>query len=147
MKRPAAAIAILVGILLCGVSTAYADKTTTTTADTVQRYDRGYGPPDCTFQGFGCTVIIVTTVETGSVITPSGGGLLLHVGSTDMYGEVARGGLPTYTPLASRAITFPPTTTVTIDDSPAYPFLNGRTINIGGISTDVNGGYTVSFIP
>jgi len=147
MQRPAIMIVILVGSLLCAVSTAYADKTTTTTADTVQRYDRGFGPPDCSFQGFGCTVIIVTTVETGSVITPSGGGFMLHVGNTDMYGEVTRGGVPAYLPLINRAITFPPTTTVTIDDSPAYPFLNGRSINISGITTDVNGGYTVSFLP
>jgi len=147
MQRPIHRIIIIVACFLCSIMMAQADKTTTTTTSTVQRLDIGFGTPECNAQGTGCTVTVVTTVETSSVITTSGSGFILQVGNTDMYGAVIRGGTTTYLPLINRAITFPPTTTVTIDDSPAYPFLNGRIINISGISTNINGGYTVSFLP
>lgn len=140
--------AAMLGICLIGaMSTAHADKTTTTTTKTVQRYDNGFGLPDCEFSGSGCTVTVTTTTETGSIISPSGGGFILQVLNTNMTGEVVRGTGPVPVPVVNRAIIFPATTTVTIDNSPSYPLLNGRIIDISGIPTNVNGGYTVSFLP
>jgi len=140
--------AAMLGICLIGaLATAHADKTTTTTTKTVQRYDSGWGAPDCEFSGSGCTVTVTTTVETGSIISPSGGGFILQVFNTNMTGEVVRGPGPVPVPVGNRAIIFPETTTVTIDNSPSYPTLNGRIINISGVPTNINGGYTVSFLP
>jgi len=143
--------AALLGICLVSIlSAAHADKTTTVTTMTVQRYDGGTGLPDCNSSGTGCTITITKTVVTESIIAPTGGGgggLVLQVPHTDMTGTVPRMTGPLTIPLANRAITFPPTTTVTIDDSPTYPALNGRVLNISGIATDVNGGYTVLFMP
>lgn len=141
--------AAVLGVCLVGIlSTAYADKTTTVTTMTVQRYDGGTGLPDCNSSGTGCTITITKTVVTESIIAPNGGGgLILQVPYTDMTGTVPRMTGPVTIPLANRAIVFPPTTTVTIDDSPTYPLLNGRVINVSGIATDVNGGYTVLFMP
>lgn len=147
MRRIAHFLVILVLCLMGAVSAAHADKTTTTTTITVERYDNGFGLPDCESSGTGCTVTITRTMEKGSVIAPSGGGFILHVSNTDMVGVVPRGTGPVSKPLVNRAVILPPTTTVTIDDSPSYPFLNGRIINISGIATDVNGGYSVSFLP
>lgn len=140
--------AAMLGICLIGVlTTAHADKTTTTTTKTVQRYDSGWGTPDCEFSGSGCTVTVTTTVETGSIISPSGGGFILQVFNTNMMGSVVRGVGPVFVPIVNRAIIFPSTTTVTINESIAYPTLNGRIIDISGIATNGNGGYTVSFLP
>jgi len=147
MRQTALFLAILAVCLMGTVATARADKTTTTTTITVERYDNGFGLPDCESSGTGCTVTITRTQEKGSIIAPSGGGLILHVFNTDMVGVVPRVAGPVSKPLANRAIIFPPTTTVTIDDSPSYPLLNGRIINVSGIATDVNGGYSVSFLP
>jgi len=147
MRRVTMLSCILCTCFAGGASVAKAEKTTTTTTKTVQRYDSGSGTPDCNSPGAGCTLTITTTVETSSVITPVSGGLLLHVGNTDMYGAVTRGGLLTYVPVVNRAIVFPSPSTVTIDESLAYPFLNGRTLDISGITTDVNGGYTIQFVP
>lgn len=147
MLRIAFFMAALVVCFIGAVSTVRADKTTTTTTITVERYDNGFGLPDCESSGTGCTVTITRTQEKGSIIAPSGGGFILHVFNTDMVGVVPRGAGPVSKSLANRAIIFPPTTTVTIDDSPSYPLLNGRIINISGIATDVNGGYSVSFLP
>ncbi len=147
MRRIVQSMVVLAICMVGVVSVAHADKTTTTTTITVDRYDNGFGLPDCESSGTGCTVTITRTQEKGSVIAPSGGGFILHVANTDMVGVVPRGTGPVTKPLVNRAVTLPPTTTVTIDDSPSYPFLNGRVINISGIATDVNGGYSVSFLP
>lgn len=143
--RIAYIVATLAVCSACTVSVARADKTTTVSASTVQRYDGGMGVPDCNSAGTGCTVMIVKTVATNSTITSIGGGFVLRVEHTYMYGGLS---LPSESiAVENRSIVFPSTTTVTIDDSPSYPFLNGRIIDISGITTDVNGGYSVSFLP
>jgi len=141
-------LSIMVCICLAGmVTTARADKTTTISTSTVQRYDGGMGVPDCNSSGTGCTVTIVKTVATSSIITSIGGGFILRVEGTNMYGGLSLPSEFTYIPLTNRSIVLPSTTTVTIDDSPTFPSLNGRIIDISGVTTDVNGGYTISFLP
>lgn len=100
--------------------------------------------PDCNATGTGCTITIVKTVATGSSIASIGGGFVLRVEDTNMYAGLS---LPSESTLVNRSIVFPLTTTVTIDDSPSYPSLNGRIIDVSGVATDVNGGYSVFFLP
>lgn len=141
-------LSITICICLAGMVTmARADKTTTVSTSTVQRYDSGVGVPDCNSTGTGCTVTIVKTTMTNSIVTSVGAGYVLRVEHTNMYGGLSLPSEFTYIPLTNRAIVFPLTTTVTIDDSPSYPSLNGRIIDISGIATGVNGGYSVSFLP
>jgi len=147
MKMPLLPFMLIGSLLWAG--SAFAQNLTTTTSPTVvNRNNPGFGLPDCNTTGGGCTVMVLSTTMPNTIITAlTGGGYIMQVAETYMMGRIVRSGSPEDHPVTNRALMLGPGSQVRIVSSAAYPALNGRTIPIANVLTDVNGGYTIQFAP
>lgn len=136
------------GLLLsASILTAQTCRTMTSSPTTFSRDDSGFTPPGCNMLGTGCIVSVLGTWDYDATVNPVPGGYVLLVNETVVIGTVSRGGLVQSYPLGDRTIMFTTGSTVTIHDCPTYPFLVGEVIDISGVSTNVNGGFSIQFIP
>lgn len=140
-------ICLAVAAILFSVQDAKADKCKVTTTVTYQRHDNGGGMPgDCPFMGSGCTVTVTTVKEVDCIVTPNpSGGWTLNVSSLDnVTAQVIRNDEPYVFIPETKTVTFPPNTQfmITSSNNPAFV---GKLIDVSGITTDSNGGFTANF--
>lgn len=122
-------------------------KSKTKTTITVVRQDPGgQVPTACPFLGTGCVIVKVIEEET-SEITPHFPGYMLSVTGTPMLVQVERNGQTVSSTATNSSITFPTGSVYEIVSSTDYPSLVGTLVNVTGVTTNSNGGFSVFFMP
>lgn len=116
---------------------------------TFTRYDDRVTNPDnpCTLPGSDCMGTVPSSQSVSCIISPNpSGGWSMSVTRIDtVMAQVIANNVPYSFMLNDKTITFPTGSVFEITDCVSYPTLVGRLVDVGGITTDSNGSFTVNF--